>query len=116
MGIRKLHRPARRLRGRVRNPLGRKGVPTKHLLSRRDEAEFCRRLGHRIMTARTKLRLTQDQLGQRLGASQGRIAAYETGRAAPRVPELPVLCRELHTDPNTLLDFDPTTSAASSNP
>jgi transcriptional regulator with XRE-family HTH domain len=83
----------------------RKGVPSKRLLAEPSEGTFRRQLSLRIREARKRLDITQKEFAELLGVSQARIAHYETGRGAPRVHELPSLCRALNSDPNSLLDF-----------
>lgn len=90
-------------RSNARNDGGRKGVPSKRSRTPTNEAAFRREFAIRVRDQRKHLGLTQGELAQILGVSQERIAHYETGRGLPRTPDLPLLCRALSTDPNTLL-------------
>jgi len=58
-----------------------------------------------VLTLRKALGMKQLALALHLGVSQARIAHYETGRGAPRLAEVPVICRALKCDPNSLLQF-----------
>jgi ribosome-binding protein aMBF1 (putative translation factor) len=89
----------------VRNPFGRRGAPTKRTMSVAQEVQIRRRLARQLRDARQALGLTQDALAERLHVSQGRIKAYEGARAMPRTHELPLLCRTLNLEPNSLLGF-----------
>jgi DNA-binding transcriptional regulator YiaG len=84
---------------------GRKGIPSKRLLVQADERAFRLQVAARIQDLRKALGIKQHELATHLGVSKGRIAHYETGRGAPRLHEVPMLCRALKCDPNSLLQF-----------
>jgi DNA-binding XRE family transcriptional regulator len=88
-----------------RRTLGRSGIPSKRLVSYADETLLRRQFGARFREARESLGMTQSELATVFGASQGRIAHYETGRGLPRLYEIPPLCRVLQCDPTFLLKF-----------
>jgi len=90
---------------RARPTTGRKGIPSKRLLAHADERTFRVQIARRIQNLRSALGITQSELAAHLGASQGRIAHYETGRGAPRFHDVPVICRALGCDPNSLFEF-----------
>jgi DNA-binding XRE family transcriptional regulator len=83
----------------------RKGVQSKRLLAQADERAFRLQVANRIRDLRKALGMYQRELAAHLGVSQGRIAHYETGRGAPRLHEVPMICRALKCDPNSLLQF-----------
>jgi len=83
----------------------RKGFPSKRLLARADEQAFRLQVASRIRDLRKALGMYQRELAAHLGVSQARIAHYETGRGAPRLHEVPMICRALKCDPNSLLQF-----------
>jgi DNA-binding XRE family transcriptional regulator len=83
----------------------RKGIPSKRPLTQADERASRLQLARRIRELRKSLGMKQRDLAAQLGVSQGRIAHYETGRGAPRLHEVPALCRALKCDPNSLLQF-----------
>ncbi len=60
-------------------------------------------LGQRIVDARERRRLTQDQLARRIGVSRSAIAQWETDRAAPSTSHLVSLSETLSVSPNHLL-------------
>lgn len=60
-------------------------------------------LGERIVDARERRRLTQDQLARRIGVSRSAIAQWETDRATPSTPHLISLSETLSVSPNHLL-------------
>ena len=51
--------------------------------------------GDRLRKARERLALTQEELAIRLGKNQNAISAYEKGRRAIRITELPRLAETL---------------------
>jgi DNA-binding XRE family transcriptional regulator len=83
----------------------RKGFPSKRLLAQADEQAFRLQVASRIRDLRKALGMYQRELAAHLGVSQARIAHYETGRGAPRLHEVPMICRALKCDPNSLLQF-----------
>jgi DNA-binding transcriptional regulator YiaG len=83
----------------------RKGFPSKRLLTRADERAFRLQVAGRIRDLRKALGMKQREFAAHLGVSQARIAHYETGRGAPRLHEIPLICRALKCDPNSLLRF-----------
>jgi transcriptional regulator with XRE-family HTH domain len=56
-----------------------------------------------VRAERARLRITQDDLGQRLGWSRGRVGHLETGRRDVRATDLPALCRALGCDLGVLM-------------
>lgn len=96
--------PLRR-RNRVKNTCGRRGVPSKHILPPIDETRLRQLFSVRMRGLRQNAGLTQYDLADFLGVSQGRINAYERARAMPRAVDIHSLCRALKTDPNALLGF-----------
>lgn len=61
-------------------------------------------IGGNIRYARARRHLTQKELGQRLGFSDGTIAQMELGRRTITVNELIPLCAALQVDLMFLLD------------
>ena len=52
-------------------------------------------LGAKLMFLRKQIGLTQDELGERIGASQKTISSWETGRTYPRMRDINALCAAL---------------------
>jgi transcriptional regulator with XRE-family HTH domain len=57
--------------------------------------EVRKQIGARIEKARRDLRLTQKELGNRIGKSAKVISTYETGQRAISISELPTLAEAL---------------------
>ena len=64
-----------------------------------DRTEF----GHRVRVARTRRRLTQAQLGERLGVGRSAVSGWEKGRSAPPQDRLFEMANALGTTADWLL-------------
>lgn len=69
------------------------------------QAEFKKKLGHRILVLRTALGLTQEQLGHRMGKDKQFINRYEVEGANPTAYTLVDLANALEVTLDELLDF-----------
>ena len=61
-------------------------------------------LKHKIVYWRQKRELTQRELAEKVGVSGPAIAAYETGKAKPRITTLFRLAQALDVDVSELFD------------
>jgi len=68
-------------------------------------------LGDRIRRARTELRLSQEELANRVGVRQSAISAFETGEKTPRIETLQRLAVALGISTAVLLDSKEVTRA-----
>lgn len=59
---------------------------------------FALRLGAEIRDARVAAKLTQSELGARIGVDQGTVSAWECGIAVPRI--------EVYAQAEVVLDLD----------
>jgi transcriptional regulator with XRE-family HTH domain len=57
-----------------------------------------------VRAERARLRLTQQQLAERLGWSANTVADLETGRRRAQVDDLPAICEALGIPLSTLID------------
>ncbi len=62
-------------------------------------------LGNRIREARTRLGLTQDELGGRLGIGKSSISEWEHGKRSPSIDDLTRLAEALSTTPESLMGW-----------
>lgn len=69
------------------------------------QAEFKKKLGSRILILRSALRLTQEQLGHRIGKDKQFINRYEVEGANPTAYTLVDLANALEVTLDELLDF-----------
>lgn len=63
-------------------------------------------IGKRIRYRREQLGLTQQDLADRVNATQPQIGRYETGIFNPRLDKFVEIVRALHTTPNWLLGYE----------
>ena len=84
---------------------GRRRPQTKRRLAKAAERAVRRQVARRIRELRKKLGIKQRELGAHLGVKQACVAGYENGRIAPRLHEIPMICRTLKCDPNSLFQF-----------
>ncbi len=68
---------------------------------------YAAEVGTAIRRARRANRLTQPELGRRVGLSTNAISAWERGRSAPSIENLRRLCEVLDVDPRILLVLGP---------
>ena len=61
------------------------------------------KFGERVRVRRRELKITQADLGEKLGTSAGYIGHMERGRRTPSLDMLMALCKELQVTPNYLL-------------
>ena len=52
----------------------------------------------RLKILRKELRLTQQELADRVGISRGNIAAYEVGKNSPSDAVISLICREFNVN------------------
>lgn len=64
-------------------------------------------LGKRIMTARKRLGLTQDQLAEQLGVTAQAVSKWENDQSCPDIAMLPKLAELFHTTTDELLGREP---------
>lgn len=62
------------------------------------------RIGDNIRNARVALKLSQDELAERVGVSRVTVSKYENGRFLPSVPALEKLAFALGTTPAILTE------------
>lgn len=63
-------------------------------------------IGKRIRQYRTEAKLSQKELGKRLGISQQQIAQYETGKRIPKLETIDKIAKALNIDPYSIYSFD----------
>lgn len=63
--------------------------------------------GERLKNIRRSKRVSQKELGQRLGVSQQTIAQYEKAESTPKASTVNKIANALNVDPRTLLDPPP---------
>lgn len=72
-----------------------------------DKATFRLRIGHAIRRARLLRGLTQEQLGRRIGRSEGAISRWEHGQASPDAFDVHRLSKVLRAPVELFIDPPP---------
>ena len=72
-----------------------------------DVDRFYREFGQRLRNARTAAKISQENLGARVGLNRTSISNIEKGRQRLLVHQLPVLARVLDVSPEDLLPASP---------
>lgn len=75
------------------------------------DAEFLKEMGQRIMIRRKALRMTQEELAERLGVSTQMISNLELGKKAIRPENLVRVCEVLELSANFVLTGSNTKTA-----
>lgn len=57
-----------------------------------------------LKTARKKQKITQKEMGTRLGVSTNAIKYWETGRRLPKREQIPMICFFYHLEPNEVIN------------
>ena len=65
--------------------------------------EFNRKIGKMLKEKRTKKRMTQQQVADRLGITRSAYGYYETGRTAVDIETFKAICQILYIDPYEFL-------------
>ena len=63
-------------------------------------------IGRRIVERRDLIRMTQEQLAERIGRAQSNVSAYETGASVPNLAALRLLAIALRTTIDHLVGVD----------
>lgn len=67
------------------------------------DESFAQEFGLMVYEARQALGMSQKELAQRIGAAQGTICMYESGKRIPNIKTLALLCDALWVSANQLL-------------
>lgn len=65
-----------------------------------------KKFGKKLREKRKNLKLTRSELANRCNMHDGYLGQIENGYKMPSLSMLLTICRELHTSPNYLLEFE----------